>query len=110
VHRARERNRRRCRLLDDKRYDKEKPRSHASYYNEGLTKTMRIIAHIDMDAFFASVEERDNPRLAGKPIVVGADPKGGAGRGVVSTANYAARKYGIRSALPISKAWQFAEA
>ena len=63
-----------------------------------------------MDAFFASVEERDNPRLAGLPIVVGADPKNGAGRGVVSTANYAARKYGIRSALPISKAWQFSEA
>src|ERR1700733_14186407 len=71
---------------------------------------MRIIAHLDMDAFFASVEERDNPRLVGKPIVVGADPKAGAGRGVVSTANYAAREYGIRSALPISKAWQFSEA
>lgn len=63
-----------------------------------------------MDAFFASIEERDNPRFARRPIVVGADPKGGAGRGVVSTANYAARKYGIRSALPISKAWQFSEA
>ncbi len=63
-----------------------------------------------MDAFFASVEERDNPRLVGKPIVVGADPKDGFGRGVVSTANYAAREYGIRSALPISKAWQFSEA
>jgi DNA polymerase IV (DinB-like DNA polymerase) len=71
---------------------------------------LRIIAHLDMDAFFASVEERDNPRLAGKPIVVGADPKNGFGRGVVSTANYAAREYGIRSALPISKAWQFSEA
>lgn len=71
---------------------------------------MRIIAHLDMDAFFAAIEERDNPRLRGLPIVVGADPEGGKGRGVVSTANYAARKYGIRSALPITKAWQFSEA
>jgi DNA polymerase IV (DinB-like DNA polymerase) len=71
---------------------------------------MRIIGHIDMDAFFASIEERDNSRLRGMPIVVGSDPLGGRGRGVVSTANYAARAYGIRSALPISKAWQFSEA
>ena len=71
---------------------------------------MRIIAHLDMDAFFASIEERDNPRLAGRPIVVGADPEDGNARGVVSTANYAARAYGIRSALPISKAWAFSEA
>ena len=71
---------------------------------------MRIIGHIDMDAFFASVEERDNPRFAGRPIVVGADPEGGKGRGVVSTANYAARAYGIRSALPISTAWRASEA
>jgi len=63
-----------------------------------------------MDAFFASIEERDNPRFKGKPIVVGADPKGGSGRGVVSTANYKAREYGIRSALPISAAWEFSEA
>jgi DNA polymerase IV (DinB-like DNA polymerase) len=63
-----------------------------------------------MDAFFASIEERDNPRLAGRPIVVGADPEDGHGRGVVSTANYAARAYGIRSALPISTAWKFSEA
>lgn len=70
---------------------------------------MAIIGHLDMDAFFAAIEERDHPRLQGKPIVVGADPKGGKGRGVVSTANYAARRYGIKSALPISKAWQLAE-
>ena len=63
-----------------------------------------------MDAFFASVEERDNPRLAGQPLVVGSDPEDGRGRGVVSTANYAARAYGIRSALPISTAWRFSEA
>ena len=70
----------------------------------------RIIVHIDMDAFYAAVEERYNPALAGFPVVVGADPKGGQGRGVVTTANYAARKFGIHSALPISRAWRLAEA
>ena len=71
---------------------------------------MRIIGHLDMDAFFASVEERDHPRFAGRPIVVGSDPEEGRGRGVVSTANYAARAYGIHSAQPISTAWRLAEA
>ena len=70
---------------------------------------MRIIAHVDMDAFFAACEERYNPQFRGKPIVVGADPKQGMGRGVVSTASYAARKYGIRSAMPISTAWRLAD-
>lgn len=70
---------------------------------------MRIVGHLDMDAFFAAVEERDNPRLTGLPIVVGADPRGGKGRGVVSTANYKAREYGIHSALPISRAWRLSE-
>ena len=69
----------------------------------------RIIAHLDMDAFFAAIEERDDPRLKGLPIVVGADPQEGRGRGVVSTANYKAREYGIRSAVPISKAWELSE-
>ena len=66
----------------------------------------RIILHIDMDYFFAQIEERENPQFKGKPVVVGADPKKGLGRGVVSTANYEARKYGIHSALPISKAYE----
>jgi len=71
---------------------------------------MRIIAHLDMDAFFAAIEERDHPELKGRPLVVGADPAGGLGRGVVSTANYPARAYGIHSAMPISTAWRLAEA
>ena len=70
---------------------------------------MPIIIHMDMDAFFAACEEARNPRLRGLPIAVGSDPLEGRGRGVVSTANYAARAYGIRSATPISKAWQLSE-
>jgi DNA polymerase IV (DinB-like DNA polymerase) len=70
---------------------------------------MRIIGHLDMDAFFAAIEERDHPDLKGRPVVVGADPAGGLGRGVVSTANYPARAYGIHSAMPISQAWRLAE-
>jgi DNA polymerase IV (DinB-like DNA polymerase) len=66
----------------------------------------RIILHVDMDYFFAQIEERENPQFKGKPVVVGADPKGGKGRGVVSTANYEARKFGIKSGMPISKAYQ----
>lgn len=65
----------------------------------------RYIVHADMDAFFASVEQRDNPAYRGKPIVVGADPKKGKGRGVVSTCSYEARAFGICSAMPISQAY-----
>lgn len=74
-----------------------------------MKQLYRIIAHLDMDAFFANIEERNNPQFAEFPIVVGADPKGGNGRGVVSTANYRAREYGIYSALPISTAWKLSE-
>ncbi len=70
---------------------------------------VHIIGHLDMDAFFAAVEERDHPEWRGRPLVVGADPKDGRGRGVVSTANYPARRYGIHSAMPISRAWSLAE-
>ena len=66
----------------------------------------RVILHIDMDAFFAAIEELDHPDYRGKPVVVGADPKEGTGRGVVSTCNYEARKYGIHSAMPISQAYK----
>jgi DNA polymerase IV (DinB-like DNA polymerase) len=69
----------------------------------------RIIAHIDMDAFYAAIEERDTPAFRGLPLVVGADPAQGQGRGVVSTANYKAREYGIHSATPISTAWRLSE-
>lgn len=66
----------------------------------------RAIAHIDMDAFFAAIEQRDNPALKGRPVVVGADPNGGRGRGVVATCSYEARRYGIHSAMPISAAYR----
>ena len=66
----------------------------------------RTVLHVDMDAFFAAVEQRDRPDLRGKPVIVGADPKGGRGRGVVSTASYEARRFGVGSAMPISEAWR----
>jgi DNA polymerase IV (DinB-like DNA polymerase) len=70
------------------------------------TPPHRIIFHVDMDQFFAAVEEQQRPELKGKPVVVGADPKEGKGRGVVSTSNYEARKYGIKSGMPITRAWR----
>ena len=67
---------------------------------------VRSIIHLDMDAFFASVEQLDHAEFRGKPVVVGADPKGGAGRGVVAACSYEARPFGIRSAMPISQAYR----
>ena len=68
--------------------------------------SQRIIMHIDLDAFFASCEEVRDPDLKNKAVVIGSDPMHGKGRGVVSTANYIAREYGIKSAMPISWAYK----
>ncbi|MGB9959814.1 MAG: DNA polymerase IV [Candidatus Bathyarchaeales archaeon] len=71
-----------------------------------MSDKKRIILHVDMDHFFTAIEEREHPEFKGKPVIVGADPKEGKGRGVVSTCNYEARKFGVRSGMPISKAWK----
>ncbi|MGL5513451.1 MAG: DNA polymerase IV, partial [Sporomusa sp.] len=63
----------------------------------------RIFIHVDMDAFFAAVEVRDNPELQGKPLIIGALPHE---RGVVSTCSYEARKFGVRSAMSIKGAYR----
>ncbi|WEV44947.1 DNA polymerase IV [Streptococcaceae bacterium ESL0687] len=71
-----------------------------------INDTSRKIIHIDMDAFYASVEERDDPSLIGKPLVIARNPLESGGRGVVSTCNYEARKYGIHSAMSAKEAYE----
>src|SRR5215218_5177151 len=81
--------------------DGEGARGCPPYSSRAVTKPAVIIAHLDLDAFFAAVEELERPELASKPLVVGGDPRG---RGVVATANYEARKFGIHSAMSCAEA------
>ena len=68
-----------------------------------MSDTQQIIIHVDMDAFYASVEVRDNPALKGRPLIIGSLPRE---RGVVATCSYEARKFGVHSAMNIKEAYR----
>ena len=71
-----------------------------------MMDSIRIIVHCDLDAFYAAVETLHHGFDDSIPLIIGSDPENGRGRGIVSTCNYAARKFGIRSAMAISEAWR----
>ena len=75
--------------------------THASRHHSDMSGGRLSIIHVDLDAFFAAVEQRDRPELRGKPVIVGGDPRS---RGVVSTCSYEARKFGVHSAMPLRTA------
>ncbi|MDA4134006.1 MAG: DNA polymerase IV [Thaumarchaeota archaeon] len=83
-----------------------RPLTEGTDLPEAPERPVRLVAHIDLDSFYASAEARRNPSLRDVPVVIGADPREGKGRGVVVSCNYPARRFGLRSAMPISEAWR----